>query len=104
MAVVVAGEDYKFRIAFNGVERQAQLDIGDGLLPVRARDLPSGQREILLKQEKNKAKALRNSQHAAMIDVDMYQDDPVEFDTRHFIVNGFEMITSKLQAAVQVQK
>ena len=39
VAVVIAGVDRKFRIAFNGVERQAQLDIGRGVLNVRVRDL-----------------------------------------------------------------
>jgi hypothetical protein len=43
IAAIIAGNDRKFRVAFNAIERHAQLDLGEGLLQVRASSLSKKQ-------------------------------------------------------------
>jgi hypothetical protein len=103
LAVVIAGDDRKFRIAFTGVERQAQLDIGQGILNVRIRDLNKDQREMLLEQQKVKAR-LRRPEHAAMIDVDAYQEDPAILSPRVFVESSYTSIVENLEQVLMVKK
>lgn len=103
-AVVIAGEDRKFRIAFNGVERQAQMDIAQGILNVRVRDLHKDQKRVLLEQQRMKARLHRSPEHAAMIDVDAYQEDPSLVESRSFVETSYGQIVTHLQQAMAVKK
>ena len=103
-AVVIAGDDRKFRIAFNGVERQAQLDIGQGILNVRVRDLHEKQKKVLVEQQKIKARMLRSPEHAAMVDVDAYQEDPAIVEPRSFVETSYDATVNHLQQALAVKK
>ena len=69
VSVVVIAEDRKYRIAFNGVQRSATVDVGKEVLNLRVKDLPSGQREMLLEQEKAKARMRQTPDFPAMIGI-----------------------------------
>ncbi len=103
-AVVIAGDDRKFRIAFNGVERQAQMDIGQGILNVRVRDLHKDQRKVLVEQQRIKARMHRSPEHAAMLDVDAYQEDPAIVEPRSFVESSYDRIVNHLEEALTVKK
>jgi hypothetical protein len=97
VAVVVAADDRKYRVAFSGVERQAQLKIGEGILNVRARDLHENQRAFLLEQQRVKARMHRSPEHAAMIDVDAYAEEPAVVEPRRFIETSYAGIVENLR-------
>jgi hypothetical protein len=97
--VILAGQDRKFRIALNGVENQAQLNLGQEILSVRASGLPKDQREVLLKQMKVRHRMLVNPDFAAMIDVDAFQEEPYSVDPADFIKTSLEQIQNGLPAA-----
>ncbi len=100
MSVVVQGEDRKYRIAFNGVERRAEIDIGQGILGVRARDLHEGQREFLVKQERAKARLRQSPEYAVMIDVDGFQEDPEVVAPKDFVASCLERFLPSLRKAL----
>lgn len=79
---VIAAEDRKFRIAANVVERLEQLNMGTQSLKVLPRKLPKKQREAFLQHLKEKRRVIANPQHAVMIDVDCYLDNPIEIAPR----------------------
>jgi len=89
MSVVIRGEDRKYRIAFNGVERRAEIDVGQGILGVRARDLHEGQREFLVKQQRAKTRLRQSPEFAVMIDVDAFQEDPEVVAPKDFVESCF---------------
>jgi hypothetical protein len=84
LSVVLTGQDCRFRIAFNGVETPAQLDMGGELLTVRASALPQDQRQVLLKQLSAQRRRTVNSGYAVVIDIDAYHEDPPSPDPREF--------------------
>lgn len=99
-SVVVLGEDRKFRIAFNGVELQAQIDFGQGILGVRARDLHEKQKEFLKKQLAVKKRLRQAPEFAAMIDVDAFQESPKIIAPANFITTSIAQIRVGLGKAV----
>ncbi len=96
VAVVLASDDRKYRIAFSGVERQAQLRIGEEILNVRPRDLPEKQRQFLLEQQRVKARMHRSPEHAAMIDVDAYAEEPAVVEPYRFVESSYADIVNNL--------
>ena len=98
VSVVVAGTDAKYRIAFNGVERQAQFDFGQGLLNIPARSLNKGQREHLQKQMEVKKRMRQNPEFAIMIDIDCFVDDPEIIEPTDFIQKNVEEYTRVLES------
>jgi len=85
VSVVIAGEDRKFRVAFNGVELQAQIDFGEAILSVRPRDLHEEQRRVLRDQERVKKRMRQSPEFAVMIDIDAFQEDPQVISPADFI-------------------
>jgi len=101
VAVVIRATDRQFRVGFNGVERQALIDVGQGMLHVRPRDLSQGQRKAFLEQERTKARLRRNPEFAAMIDIDAFQEDPEEVDPRDFAETSYRRFLQQLERAVR---
>ena len=97
VAIVVVGTDAKYRIAFNGVERQAQFDFGQGLLNIPARSLHKGQHEHLQKQLEIKKRMRQNPEFAIMIDIDCFVDDPEIIEPTNFIWKNVEEYTRILK-------
>jgi hypothetical protein len=93
---IIVGADRKFRIALNGVENQAQMDIGQEILNVRASSLSKDQKKVLQQQEKVKHRMLVNPSYAAMIDVDAFQEEPLSVDPKDFITTSLTQIKSGL--------
>ena len=100
VAVVVSGSDRKFRVSFNGVERQAELEVGQAILNIRARDLPKNQREHLQEQARVQKLLRQSPEHAAMIDVDVFQDDPEVVAPQDFVETSFSELFARLKQAV----
>jgi hypothetical protein len=101
-AVVIEGEDTKFRIAFNGVENPF-VDTGQRDLMIKPHSLPKHQRESLLKQQQLKKRREENPRFAAMIDIDAFRDEPVDIAPKDFITNNLELSGEKLKLAVSKQ-
>ena len=99
--VIVASEDRKFRLALNGVENQAQLNLGQEILSVRASSLSHDQKAVLLEQMKVRHRILVNPAFAAMIDVDAFQDAPLSVDPGDFIKTSVDKIEKGLTASVK---
>ncbi len=96
VAIVLQGSDRKFRIAFNGVELQSQVDLGQGILNLRPRSLHKDQREVLLKQERVKKLIHDNPQFAAMIDIDAFQDEPELVQPKDFVLSSYQEFSNRL--------
>ena len=88
IAVVIVGEDRKFRISLNGVEQSSLIDLGTELMLVRGSGLSSEQGKILGESASRSKRVQIPSQFAAMIDIDAYQDEPLTVDPRDFIVTS----------------
>src|SRR5262249_21139803 len=80
--IILASADRKFRIALNAVENQAQIDIGQEVLTVRASMLHKDQDKFLRQQMQAKRRMLHNPGFGAMIDVDAFQEIPISLDVR----------------------
>ena len=98
--LVVNGDDRRFRIAINAVERLEVLDLGVEALTALPRRLPKKQREALLEQLKAKQRVLSNPETAVMIDVDAYVEEPIEVDPADFITQSLSTIEEKLPKAL----
>ena len=100
LSVIVNGEDRDYRIAFNGVQRAAELDLGDAVLNVRPRDLDKKQQELLKHQEKTKARMRRAPSFPAMIDIDAYVEEPQSPEPKHFVTSTHGDILDRLRSAI----
>ncbi len=100
ITAVIAGTDRKFRLAFNAIERHAQLDMGEGLLQVRASSLSKKQNKYLQKQELVKRRMRSNPEYAALIDIDAFQEEPGAIDPRDFIETSLQQFPAGLTKAV----
>jgi hypothetical protein len=96
VSVVMTGENRKFRVAFNGVERHSQVDMGEGILNVRASGLSRDQNKVFMEQQRVKHRMLQNPEHAAMIDVDAFVEEPNSIETRSFIEDSCRQIEAAL--------
>jgi hypothetical protein len=100
VTVVVSGSDRKYRIAFNAVERRAEIDLGEAILTVQASKLSRDQQRVLQEKEKVKSRMRANPKFPAMIDIDAFQDEPLLVEPRDFIKTSHEEITNRLMAAI----
>ena len=101
IAIIILGEDRKFRIAFNGVERQAQIDFGQGILNIPSRSLHAGQKDFLKQQVAIKRRMRQNPEFAAMIDVDCFIDDPKIINPAQFIHTSIAQYTKALESILK---
>lgn len=84
-SVVLEGEDCSYRIGLTGIERSAQVPIGDNMLTIRSSGLPKKQKEALKAVLKKQRQRQVNSAFAAVLDMDAYCTDPIEPDVAGFI-------------------
>ena len=97
--VVIASSDRKFRISINGVERNAQIDLGGNILNIRASKLSHNQDKFLLTQLRAKKRIAKNPVFAAMIDIDSFVEMPKGVDGKDFITVSLNQIEKMLQEA-----
>ncbi len=98
--VLLRTSDRKLRIAVSNVERLEQMDLGGEILALRAQSLSQKQREMRLKQEDVKQRILANPQYAAMIDVDVFVENPISTGATDYITQSFDLIREKLPFAL----
>lgn len=96
---LIASQDRKFRISINGVERHAQVDLGDSILGIRASQLSKDQKKFLQDQLKVKKRVAKNPTFAAMIDVDSFVEMPKDIEAKDFIVESKKQIEEQLPNA-----
>jgi len=99
-SMVLTGQECRYRIALNGVEINAQIDMGPEILQVRASKLPEGQKAHLREQMKQHRRRQVNSGYAVVADVDAYHEDPPIPDPRDFATTHIGSILDLLRAAV----
>jgi hypothetical protein len=100
VSIVLAGVDRKFRIALNGAERSALLDLGSEVLSVRTSGLSKQAAKFTEKPPRQKARLRAPAEFLAMIDIDAYQEDPVAIEPRDFIETSESQALTRLIAAV----
>lgn len=98
--ITIFGSSARYRIAFAGVERQAQMDFGQGVLNVQARKLPKEQQEHLRKQMDAKKRMRQNPEFAVQLDVDCTIDDPIKIETSRFVRDCTAEYEEKLQKSI----
>jgi hypothetical protein len=96
--IAIEGDERRFRIAVNGVERTEALDVGNERLKTLPRNLPKGQRAHLIEQLKEKRRLLVSPEAAVMIDVDAVVENPVEIAPSDFITESLKLIENALPA------
>ena len=85
LSLVLEGDDCSYRLALNGIERSAQVLMGETTLTVRSSALPENQRNVLKEKLKKQRQRQINVAFAAVLDIDAYRDDPAELDVGNFI-------------------
>jgi hypothetical protein len=100
-ALVVSGEDCSYRLAVQGVERITEVDLGKDTMRLRPRDISKGQKELLLKQEKEKARIRRAGDYPALIDIDAYVDNPADPSGGDFVRKTFSESLERFRSAIK---
>jgi hypothetical protein len=115
LGVVIDGQDRKYRIGFEAVERAIELDLGDAVVSVPPQALKTGRRvsgwaedkrvaeqryEAFKEKLRTKARQEKHSPFASMIDVDTYLDDPEIVRPGEFVLSSLDVAAKNLRAAV----
>jgi hypothetical protein len=103
VAVIMQGENCRYRIGLNGIERSAQIPVGDQALNVRASAVPQKQKQVLLEALKMKRQRQISSAFAVVVDVDAFLVDPDEPDLSAFIQEQAKTILPLFRQAVSTQ-
>ncbi len=85
VALIIQGNECRYRIVINGTERAAQVPVGEGMLAVRASAVPKGQRQAVLSALKKQSQRQINSAFSVVLDIDAFLVDPPEVDLRGFV-------------------
>lgn len=83
--VVVQGQDCQYRIALNGIERPAQVPVGDSSVVVRETAATRKQKQVLLEALKKQRQRQINSAFAVVLDIDAFLLEPAECDLAGFV-------------------
>jgi hypothetical protein len=97
--VVLSGQDRNIRLAVNGVENLAQLDLGNEILSIQAHKLSQKQNAMLIKQNKVRQRLRVNPSFATMIDVDAFVEKPIDAVAGDYIQESFRQIQEGLSKA-----
>jgi hypothetical protein len=87
----------KYRIALNGVEKSAMLDLGNELLALRTSAYPK-ERDRLMKGQARRLYSPPG--FGAMIDIDSFQEDPISVEPRDFVETSLSQGLNRFQAAI----
>jgi hypothetical protein len=85
VVVVIEGEDCRYRVGLNGVERSAQVPVGEASVNIRSSLASKEQKQALLQAMKKKRQRQIDSAFAVVLDIDAYQQEPVEPDIAGFV-------------------
>lgn len=90
VSAVYSGEDRKYRLGIETVERADKLTVGNATIQVDPRSLPKKQRQAYQAKLKEQRRKDQNPEFAASIDVDCYLEDPSEYDVKDFILTSLQ--------------
>lgn len=85
VALVVQGQECSYRIAVNGIERPAQIPVGDSSVVVRETAATKKQKRMLLEAMKKKRQRQIDSAFAVVLDIDAFLLEPAECDLADFV-------------------
>lgn len=85
VALVVQGQDCRYRIALNGIERPAQVPVGDSSVVMHATTATKKQKRMLLEAMKKQRQRQINSAFAVVLDIDAFLLEPAECDLAGFV-------------------
>jgi hypothetical protein len=85
VALVLQGEDCRYRIAVNGIERHAQVPVGDSSVVIQATTASKKQKQTLLEAMKKQRQRQINSAFAVVLDIDAFLLEPAECDLASFV-------------------
>lgn len=100
VAIVLQGETCRYRIGINGIERAAQVSVGDTTLTVKPSATPASQRKVLLNVLKQTRHRQIASTFATVVDVDAFLLDPAEPDVLAFVSEQARELLPRFKAAL----
>jgi hypothetical protein len=100
VSVVLQGQECHYRIALNGIERSAQLPMGDKALNVRASAVSKNQRDVLIAALKQKRQRQISSSYAAVLDIDTYRKEPKELNLSQFLTGCMSGNLDRFRSAI----
>jgi hypothetical protein len=90
VSLILQGQACHYRLALNGIERSAQLPMGDTSLNVRASAVSPKQKAVLIQALKKRRQRQINSSFAAVLDIDAYRKEPKELELGQFLRDCLE--------------
>jgi hypothetical protein len=84
-AVVVRGEECRYRIGVSGIERSAQIAVGDSSVVMQATAATKKHKRALLEAMKKQRHRQINPAFAVVLDIDAFLLEPPECDLGTFI-------------------
>ena len=84
-ALVVQGQDCRYRIALSGIERSAQIPVGESSVVVQTSAAAKKQRRAVLEAMKKKRQRQIDSAFAVVLDIDAFLLEPPECDLAAFV-------------------
>lgn len=84
VALLVQREDCRYRITVNGIERSAQVPVGDSSVVMQATTATKKQKQALLEAMKKRRQRQIDSAFAVVLDIDAFLLEPVECDLAGF--------------------
>jgi hypothetical protein len=84
-SVVVQGHDCRYRIALSGIERSAQIPVGDLNIVVQTSAATKKQKRAVLEAMKKKRQRQIDSAFAVVLDIDAFLLEPAECDLATFV-------------------
>lgn len=85
ISLVVQGKDCQYRIAMNGLERAAQIPVGDSSVNIRTTAASAKQKKALLEAMKRQRQRQINSAFSVVLDIDAFLLHPAECDLASFV-------------------
>jgi hypothetical protein len=100
VAVILEGSDCRYRIGLNGIERSAQLPVGEATLTVRASGTHKDQKKVLLEAMKKQRRRQINTAFAVVLDIDVFLVDPTEPELRSFMEDHSQATVKRFHEAL----
>jgi hypothetical protein len=85
VSFVMQGQDCHYRILLNGIERSAQLPMGETNLNIRASAVSEKRKTALLAALKQKRQRQLNAAFAVVLDMDTFRLEPEELELSQFL-------------------
>jgi hypothetical protein len=106
VVLMIQGQHCHYRIAVNGIERSAQVPVGDSTVVVQSTVATKKQKQVLLEAMKKKRQRQIDSAFAVVLDIDAFLPEPGECDLAGFVAErtGTNLQMFREAVAKDVQK